>query len=268
MSFNANVPGLDRASVKQRARVALFAARDERPDEDLTTAEVRILSRMARRANPGLGFFPATDAMTWLTQDVWSPHIDEVAVRRALALDWTAIRSLTHLEYEELITRLARTYDPFGDYDIDPSAVRSPYGDVVEGERRMGDRARAFRDAPLADQRTLRRALAHRLSKPDAPNEPKPLTQSEIAADLGVAPSTLRLLLAKVGATKVDGRWVVTDQVLVAVRAELAQKATTCAEPACSTAPRRRGLCEMHYQRWRHAEKKSAAAASVSAPAA
>ena len=32
-------------------------------------------------------------------------------------------------------------------------------------------------------------------------------------------------MLAKVGATKVDGRWVVTDQVLVAVRAELAQKA-------------------------------------------
>lgn len=50
----------------------------------------------------------------WLTDpDAHSPHIDKVAMRRALAFDWPVIAALTRAEYRLFIAELAKMRDPW-----------------------------------------------------------------------------------------------------------------------------------------------------------
>lgn len=45
--------------------------------------------------------------------DKYSPFVDEIAVERALDFDWDVIANLTPLEWEVVVDRLARMYDPW-----------------------------------------------------------------------------------------------------------------------------------------------------------
>lgn len=66
----------------------------------------------------------------WLTSpEEWSPHIDKVAVRRALAFDWDVIEALSRAEYQEVIRSLAAMRDPWeqgiGDFEYEIRNART-----------------------------------------------------------------------------------------------------------------------------------------------
>src|SRR5690606_13593957 len=65
----------------------------------------------------------------------FSPFVDEVAVERALAFQWGVIESLSDLEWQTLIERLAAMPDP---YDVQASRV--PLYDVAEAAGLAGPR--------------------------------------------------------------------------------------------------------------------------------
>lgn len=57
----------------------------------------------------------------WLEDPAtWSPFVDEVAIRRALAFDWDVIENLSRLEVRTFIDRLLEMEDPFEREGNDP----------------------------------------------------------------------------------------------------------------------------------------------------
>lgn len=89
-----------------------------------------------------------------------TPHVDEVALRRALDFDWEAIRNLTALERSMFYGRLADMADPWskgeqdtpnGAVEVEPSPRRRRFLSATEAERgiikRSVHRARTVRRA-------------------------------------------------------------------------------------------------------------------------
>lgn len=58
---------------------------------------------------------PGARVQRWLTDEVtFSPHVDRIAVERALLFDWAAIDGLTDKERAQFIDRLCAMDDPLG----------------------------------------------------------------------------------------------------------------------------------------------------------
>lgn len=88
-------------------------------------------------------------ATTWLKDPQrFSPHIDEIAVERAVALEWDVIDALTHEERKAVSALLAVHYDPFGmrgsmssggnqwaEFEVSPSARRMAFELGTEKQR-------------------------------------------------------------------------------------------------------------------------------------
>lgn len=78
----------------------------------VTPALLTYIARATREAGMGVR---REQIKVWLDNPArFSPHIDEVAVRRAIEFDWPVIDALTLDELEEATRRLKRRSDPWG----------------------------------------------------------------------------------------------------------------------------------------------------------
>lgn len=116
-------------------------------DEDNPRFLVENLARLARMASVGGRCIRTSEVRDWLSNPRrHTPHLDEVAIDRAMDFDWPVVRSLTVIERQHLARRLAAHDDPWGDLetgnDADP-----------------GNRALAFRDGTRLERDALIRLV-------------------------------------------------------------------------------------------------------------
>lgn len=97
-----------------------------------------------------------TQVVAWLTNpDRYSPFIDEIAVERAVAFDWSAFSSLTPAERREFGDRLAQMPNPLSEPEVLPNGL-------ARRKRTRGvasDRRTAYHRGTETQQRSVRSAL-------------------------------------------------------------------------------------------------------------